>query len=100
MNQELINQDPAELAAQGNIYTTDNQFQNQGLLSPNPSIVQELSYYPQNENNLYDKPINSQNNQITPPSQPYYSTPQNSISIQNQPYYQPVQAQEMVNPES
>ena len=82
MNQELINQDPAELAAQGNIYAKDNQFQNQGLLPPNPSRAQELSYYPpQNENNLYDKPINSQNNQITPPSKPYYSTPQNAISI-------------------
>ena len=99
MNQEFINQNPADHAAQGNIYSTDNQFENQGLLPPNQPIAQEISYYPsQNQNNLYDKPINSQNNQIPTPSQPYYPPPQSAIPNQTQPYYPPGQIQGMANP--
>ena len=120
MDQPFINQDPnainqANHVVQGNIYSTDNLNQNQAQIPSNPQYMMppnmnppqgelppEQPYYqqPQNPNNLHDKPINSQNNQIPSPSQTYYPPPQNAIPTQPQaqPYYPPVQTQGMAVP--
>ena len=105
MEQPFINQDPNAIDStnhivQGNIYATDNQIPNQAQMPSNPGYMMppnmnppqaqqppEQPYYqPQAQNITYDKPLNSQNNQIPPPSQPY---PQNAIPIQPQPVYPP-----------
>ena len=110
MEQPFINQEGQNnFAVQGNIYGTDNQNPNQAQIPSNPEYMMppnmnppqaqqppEQPYdQPQTQNITYDKPLNAQNNQIPPPSQPY---PQNAIPTQPQPVYPPPQAQGMPVP--
>ena len=107
MEQPFINQDPNGINpsnnAEGQLPSNPQNMIPPNMNPPQESQPPEQPYYStQNPNIPYDKPINFQDNQIPPPSEPYpyYPPPENAVPSQPQaqPYYPPTQAQGMANP--
>ena len=107
MEQPFLNQNPnnvnqINIVTQGNIYIQENQYQNQpnnpshpGMIPIQENQIPEKPFYAsQDSNTPYEKPLNTQDNQLPPPPQAYYPPSQNTIPPQ--PVYPTTQG--VINP--
>ena len=94
LNKNPNNINQINIVTQGNIYIQENQYQNQpnnllymnppGMISTQENQISEKSFYAsQDSNTSYEKPLNTEQNQLPPPPQPYYPSHQNTIHPQS-----------------
>ena len=89
MNQNPNNENQTNIVTQGNIYIQENQYQNQpnnllymnppGMISTQENQIPEKPFYASQDSiSPYEKPLNTQQNQLPPPPQVNYPPSQNT----------------------